>query len=121
MKHIFRSVNFRFRFGFLVRVTFKQLYISSWCFDKVLILDSSIPSTPPPTSPIPSTRPPFNTHTSPGLGFAYSSSVPTAPLDFILSKLNDFQSQFFTFQDEIRVTLASITNQLTQMEARLGA
>ena len=47
-----------------------------------------IPS--PPPSPIPYTPPPFNTHTSPGLGFANSSSVPTAPLDSVLSKLNDF-------------------------------
>ena len=54
-----------------------------------------IPS--PPPSPIPSTPPPFNTHTSPGLGFVNSSYVPTAPLCSVLSKLHDFQSQFFAF------------------------
>ncbi|XP_057526436.1 uncharacterized protein LOC130805673 [Amaranthus tricolor] len=46
-----------------------------------------IPS--PPPSPIPFTLPLVTTHTSPGLGFTNSSSVPTAPLDSILLKLND--------------------------------
>ena len=78
-----------------------------------------IPS--PPPSPIPFTPPPVTTHTSLGHGFANTSSVPTAPPDSILLKLNDLQSQFFVFQDEIRVSLASITDQLTQMEAHLGA
>ena len=78
-----------------------------------------IPS--PPPSPIPFTPPPVTTYTSPGLGFTNSSFVPTAPLDSVLLKLNDLQSQFYAFQDEIRVSLASITDQLTHMEARLGA
>ena len=77
-----------------------------------------IPS--PPPSPIPSSPPPVTTHTSPNHGFA-NTSVPTTPLYSILLKLNDLQSQFYAFQDEIRVFLASITDQLTQMEARLGA
>ena len=39
----------------------------------------------------------------------------------ILLKLDDLQARFFAFQDEVRVSLASLTDQLTQMEARLGA
>ena len=50
-------------------------------------LSHQIPS--PPPSPIPFTPPPITTHTSPGLGFANSSSVPTTPLDSVLLKLND--------------------------------
>ena len=78
-----------------------------------------IPS--PKPSPIQSTPTSFPTHTSPGIGCANSNSVPAASLDSILSKLNDLQSQFFAFQDETRVSLASITDQLIQMENRLGA
>ena len=78
-----------------------------------------IPS--PPPSPIPFTPPLVTTHTSPGQGFANTCFVPTAPLDSVLLKRNYLQSQFFAFQDEIRVSLASITDQLTQMEARLVA
>ena len=82
---------------------------------------SPIPSTPPPTTATPVSPHP---HTSPGFGFAAfsnPSSVPAATLDPVLKKLQDLQSQFCTFQDEVRVTLASIIDQLTQMEARLGA
>ena len=39
----------------------------------------------------------------------------------ILLKLDDLQARFFAFQDEVRVSLASLTDQLTQMEARLDA
>ena len=72
-----------------------------------------IPSLPP--SPIRATPPPVTSqdsppHTPTGLG-----SVP------ILSQLKDLQSQLYAFQSEVRVSLASITDQLTQMEARLGA
>ena len=48
-----------------------------------------IPSPPPSPSPIPFTPPPVTTHTSPGLGFANTSSVPTALLDSVFLKLND--------------------------------
>ena len=87
-----------------------------------------IPS--PPPSPIPDSPPPITTqvstppHTSPGLGFAdfaNQCSIPTASSDPVLSKLNNLQSQLFAFQDEARVFFASITDQLTLMEARLGA
>ena len=87
-----------------------------------------IPS--PPPSPIPATPPPITTHvspaphTSPGLGFAdftNQSSVPTASTDPVLTQVKDLQSQLFAFQDEVRVSLASITDHLTLMEARLGA
>ena len=87
-----------------------------------------IPS--PPPSPIPATPPPITTqvspppHTSPSLGFAdftTKSSIPTASSDPVLTKLNELQSQLFTFQDKVRVSLASITDQLTLMEAHLGA
>ena len=78
-----------------------------------------IPS--PPPSPIPFTPPPVTIHPSPSQGFANTFSVHTAPLDSILLKLNDLQSQFFVFQNEIHVSLASITDQLTQMETCLGA
>ena len=82
---------------------------------------SPIPSTPPPTTATPTS--PFP-RTSPGLGFAgfsNSSSVPAAILNPVLNKLQDLQSQLYSFQDEVRVTFASITDQLTQMEVRLGA
>ena len=85
------------------------------------------PTTPPAhqipsplPSPIPSSPPLVTTHTSPNHGFDHTS-VPTTPLFSILLKLNDLQSQFFAFQDKICVSLASITDQITQMEARLGA
>ena len=78
-----------------------------------------IPS--PPPSPIQFTPPPFQSHTSPGLGCTNSDFVPAASLDSVLSKLNDLQSHFLAFQDETRVSLASIADQLTQMENRLGA
>ena len=82
---------------------------------------SPIPFTPPPTTATPASPHP---HTSLGLGFpAFSnpSSVLTAALDPILTKLKHIQSQFYSIQDEVRVTLASITNHLTKMKARLGA
>ena len=69
-----------------------------------------IPS--PPPSPIQFTPPPFQSHTSPGVGCANFDSVPAASLDSILSKLNDLQSQFLAFQDETRVSLTSIVDQL---------
>ena len=79
----------------------------------------------PPPSPIPVTPPPTTTTpTSPGLGFTgftKSSSILAALLEPALNKLEYLQSQFYSFQDEICVTFASITDQLTQMEARLGA
>ena len=92
--------------------------------------EPSNPSSPKPTtpsshhfpspqqSPIPSSPPPI--HTSPNQGFGHTT-VPTAPLFSILLKLNDLLSRFFTFQDEIRVSLASLADQMTQMDARLGA
>ena len=74
---------------------------------------------PSPTpSPIPTSPPPV--HTSQNQGFD-QTTVPTAPLYSILLKLDELQSRFFAFQDEVRVSLASLTDQLTQMEARLGA
>ena len=78
-----------------------------------------IPS--PPPSPILATPPPY---ISPDLGFAEftnKSFIPTALTDLVLSQLKDLQSQLFAFQDEVRVSLASITDHLTLMEARLGA
>ena len=79
----------------------------------------------PPSSPILATPPPTTiTPTSPSLGYpglANPSSVPTALLEPVLTKLQDLQSQFYSFQDEVRVTFGSVTDQLTQMEARLGA
>ena len=72
----------------------------------------------PPQSPIPSSPPPVQT--SPNQGFDHTT-VPTTPLFSILLKLNDLQSRFFTFQDEIHVSLASLADQMTHMEARLGA
>ena len=81
-----------------------------------------IPS--PSPSPIPATPPlTTTTPTSPSLGyagFANPSSEPAALLEPILNKLQDLQSQFYSFQDEVRVTFASITAQLTQIEACLG-
>ena len=74
----------------------------------------------PSSSPIPSSPPPILTHTSPNQGFDHTN-VPTTPLFSILLKLNDLQSRFFAFQDDIRVSLASLVEQMTQMEARLGA
>ena len=71
----------------------------------------------PPPSPIHFTPPPFPS--SPGVGCA--DPTPTASSDSILSKLLDLQSQFIAFQDETRVSLASIVDQLNQMEQRLGA
>ena len=81
----------------------------------VMADDTTSHNTLEPTTNAPPSPPSQQTPSPP------PSLIPTAPLDSVLSKLQDFQSQFFTFQDEIRVTLASITNQLTQMEARLGA
>ena len=75
----------------------------------------------PPPSPIQSTPPPFQSHTSPDVGCTNYDSVPAASLDSVLSKLNDLQSHFLAFQDETRVSLASIVDQLNQMESRLGA
>ena len=73
----------------------------------------------PPPSPIPSTPP---THTTPSFDdFTKPTSIPTAPSDSILTQLKDLQSQLSAFQDEVRVSLASISDRLTQMEARLGA
>ena len=72
----------------------------------------------PPQSPIHFTPPP--SQSSPGNGCANPDSVPAASSNFILSKLLDLQSQFTDFQDEIGVSLASIFDQLTLMENRLG-
>ena len=84
---------------------------------------SSKPTTPPThhfTPPLPSPTP-----RSPSPSFHKHSfdqaTVPTAPLYSILLKLDDLQDRFFKFQDEIRVSLASLADQMTQMEARLGA
>ena len=52
---------------------------------------------------------------------AVVDSAPAASSNLILSKLLDLQSQFTAFQDEVRVSLASIVDQLTLMENRLGA
>ena len=73
----------------------------------------------PPPSPIHFTPPPFPS--SPGTGCAIPDPVPEASSHSVLSKLNDLQSQFSAFQDEVRVSLASIVDQLTMMEDRLGA
>ena len=80
---------------------------------------SPIPSTPPPTT-TPASPPP---HSSPGLGFPgyVNPSVTVALLDPILNKLEVLQSQFYSFQDEVRVIFASLTDQLTQMETCLSA
>ena len=72
----------------------------------------------PQPSPIPQSPP--HVHTSPHQGFD-QTTVPTAPLLSTLLKLDELQDRFFTFQDEVRVSLASLTDQMTQMEARLGA
>ena len=69
-----------------------------------------IPS--PPPSPIQFTPPPFPTHTSPGIGCANFDYVPEASLDSMLSTLQDLQYHFLAFQDETRVSLASMTDQL---------
>ena len=73
----------------------------------------------PPQSPIHFTPPP--SQSSPGNGCANPDSVPAASSNLILSKLLDLQSHFTAFQDEVRVSLASIVDQLNQMESRLGA
>ena len=66
----------------------------------------------PPPSPMPSSPPPVTTHTSPNHGFDHTT-VPTAPLFSILLKLNDLQSRFFAFQNEILVSLLSLSDQMT--------
>jgi hypothetical protein len=84
------------------------------------------PITPPPQlipspslSPIHYTPPLLDTQASPphtSHGFDASANpfiVPTVTFDSLLTKLNDFQSRFFAFQDEVRVSLASITDHLT--------
>jgi hypothetical protein len=76
---------------------------------------SHIPS--PPPSPIPTSPPPHYT----GFDDDQSAVPPPITLDLLLTKFVDFQSQLHVFQDEVRVSLASITDQLTQMESRLGA
>ena len=84
-------------------------------------IPSPIPFTPPPTTTTPASPLP---HTSPGLGFAGFSNpslVLATILDPILNILQDLQSQFYSFQDEFRVTFASITDQLTQLKAHRGA
>lgn len=71
-----------------------------------------IPSPPPssiPFAPSPITETPISPHphTSPSLGFtAFSnpSTVPVTALDLILNKLKDLQFQFYSFQDEVRVS-----------------
>ena len=77
-----------------------------------------------PTSPKPVTPPPSPIHATPP-SVPSQASPPHTPSGFdsvpILSQLKDLQSQLYAFQDEIRVSLASITDQLSQMEARLGA
>ena len=72
----------------------------------------------PPQSPIPPSPPPVHTSPNQGLG---DTTVPTAPLFSILLKLNELQSRFLVFKDEICVSLASLSAQMDQMEARLGA
>ena len=88
----------------------------------------NVPASPKPVSPrpspIPTTPPPFTSPVSPPhttTGFDTNPSVPPANLDLLLSKFVDLQSQLYAFQDEVRVSLASITDQLSQMETRLGA
>ena len=80
---------------------------------------SAIASTPPPTTTPAS--PPL--HSSLGLGFTgYANPlVPSTFSDPILDKLQVLQSQFHSLQDEDRVIFALLTDQLTQMEARLSA
>ena len=72
----------------------------------------------PPQSPIPPSPPPVHTSLNQGLG---DTTVPTTPLFSILLKLNELQSNFRDFKDEICVSLASLFAQMDQMEARLGA
>ena len=76
------------------------------------------PCPSPPPLPIPTSPPPVHTSQHQGVD---QTTVPTAPLLFILLKLDELQACFVTFQDEVRVSLASLTDQMTQMEARLGA
>ena len=86
------------------------------------------PPSPKPTTPsshlFPSPQP-SPIPQSPPLVLSYQgfdqTSVPIAPLFSVLLKLDDLQARFFAFQDEVCVSLASLTDQLTQMEARLGA
>ena len=75
----------------------------------------------PPQSPIQFKPLPFQSHISLGTGCANFDSVPAASSNSILSKLQDLQSQFIAFQDETRVSLTSIADQLIEMENRLGA
>ena len=79
---------------------------------------SPIQPSSPPQSPIPSSPPLVHTSPNQGLG---DTTVPTAHLSSILLKLNDLQSSFLVFKDEIRVSIASLSAQMDQMEARLGA
>lgn len=82
---------------------------------------SNIPS--PPPSPIATSPPPFTSQPSPThTGFDMNpSTVPPASFDLLLTKFDNLQSLFYAFQDETRVSVASITDQLSQMESRLGA
>ena len=78
---------------------------------------SPIRPSSPPKSPIPSPSPvPPSPHQ--GLG---DNTVPTAPLSSILLKVTEFQSSFLVFKDEICVSIASLSAQMDQIEARLGA
>ena len=74
----------------------------------------------PPPSPIPCTPPPITTPNSPGLGFTEFAN-PSTSADPLLNKLQVHQSQFHSFQDEVRVIFASLSDQLAQMETRLSA
>jgi transposase-like protein len=76
---------------------------------------------PPPQSPKATTPPPFTSPPSP-TGFEKESSPsPATPIDLILSKFTSLQSQLIAFQSEVRASLSTIAEQLTDMETRLGA
>ena len=61
----------------------------------------------PPPSQIPTSPPPV--HTSQNQGFD-QTKIPTSPLYSILLKLDELQARFFAFQDEVRVSLSSLTD-----------
>ena len=78
------------------------------------------PHIPSPPSPIPCIPPPTTTPNSPSLGFIDFAN-PSVSVDPILAKLQVLQSQFHSFQDEVRVIFVSLSDQLTQMETHLSA
>jgi hypothetical protein len=84
------------------------------------------PPSPKPASPIPvdiPSSPPSPIPTSPTpTGFARDDSpFPPTPIDLILGKFDVLQSQLCAFQSEVRASLSTIAEQLTDMETRLGA